>query len=1077
MAKSSADDLELRRACDTAMEGTKQKVILSIRVAKSRGIWGKSGKIGKGQMAKPRVLAVSTTTRSYPTPKPTITKPAAPSTTSATTTSSSYPFPNLSPSIANYHKTSTTCHISTATPAHPTPFAETSTAAPTRSRPTNLRQNAKKNVPYNATSFHASTSDPVSEPLSFAVANDDPKWRQAMAEEYLALLKNRTWSLVLKVPGVNVVECKWLYKLKRDVAGAISRYKARLGLILCRGLLVNRKLYLGHLPRLNTRLLQMQWLKSRGFGLSYVNCMFPLTPRQLCAKEKSQQTGAFLNVLKYSNGGVLEGFDNLRSQSVAPPQWTMRNIDDRNRLLLCILNMSKDILGHLPKVVGIDVVEMALWAKENTPVVSKKRNIQDGPVPAADVIAESDMKVMVEKELVSQAEEEDMEALLGVYVMGIGEAEAFSERLKRELHALEAANVHAILESEPLVEEVLQGLEAATIAVDDMDEWLGIFNIKLRHMREDIESIETRNNQLEMQSVNNNALIEELDKLLEKLRIPSEYAACLTGGSFDEARMLQNIEACEWLTGALRGLEPPNLDPSFANIRAVREKRAELDKLKTTFVRRASEFLRNYFASLVDFMIGDKTYFSQRGQLKRPDHADLRFKCRTYARLLQHLKSLDKNCLGPLRKAYCSSLNLLLRREAREFANELRASTKASRNPTVWLEGSSGSNQNVNNADTSTVSDAYAKMLTIFIPLLVDESSFFSHFMCFGVSALAPPGSPTNGDKSNDDDLGIMDIDDNETNTKNISELGALNESLRDLLDGIQEDFYAVVDWAYKIDPLRCISMHGITERYISGQKADAAGYVRLLLDALEERITAQFTRFVDEACHQIERNERNVRQMGVLSYIPRFATLATRMEQYIQGQSRDLVDQAYIKFIGVMFATLDKIAQTDPKYADIILLENYAAFQNSLYDLANVVPTLAKFYHQASESYEQACTRHISVIIYYQFERLFQFARRIEDLMYTITPEEIPFQLGLSKMDLRKVVKSSLSGVDKHIGAMYKKLQKNLTSEELLPSLWDKCKKEFLDKYDSFAQLVAKIYPSETIPSITEMRDILASM
>ncbi|KAL4559479.1 hypothetical protein LXL04_031617 [Taraxacum kok-saghyz] len=882
MAKSSADDLELRRACEAAIEGTDQKVGLSIRVAKSRGVWGKAGKIGKGQMAKPRVLAIST---------------------------------------------------------------------------------------------------------------------KEKAQEIKAFLH------VLKYSNGGVLEPAKLYKLK-------------------------------HLSKVEV-------LTNDPSG-----CTFML------------------------------GFDNLRSQSVAPPQWTMRNIDDRNRLLLYILNMCKDVLGRLPKVVGIDVVEMALWAKENTPVAPKKKNIEDGPT--TDVVAESDMKVTVEKELVSQAEEEDMEALLGVYVMGIGEAEAFSERLKRELHALEAANVHAILESEPLVDEVLQGLEAATICVDDMDEWLGIFNVKLRHMREDIESIETRNNQLEMQSVNNKALIEELDKLLERLRIPSEYAACLTGGSFDEARMLQNIEACEWLTGALHGLEPPTLDPTFANIRAVREKKTELDKLKTTFVRRASEFLRNYFASLVDFMISDKSYFSQRGQLKRPDHADLRFKCRTYARLLQHLKSLDKNCLGPLRKAYCSSLNLLLRREAREFANELRASTKASRNPTVWLEGSTGSNQNVNNADTSTVSEAYAKMLTIFIPLLVDESSFFSHFMCFGVSALGQPGSPPeNGDKSNEDDLGILDIDDNDTATtnKSISELGALNESLRDLLDGIQEDFYAVVDWAYKIDPLRCISMHGITERYISGQKADAAGYVRLLLDALEERITAQFTRFVDEACHQIERNERNVRQMGVLSYIPRFATLATRMEQYIQGQSRDLVDQAYIKFIGVMFATLDKIAQTDPKYADIILLENYAAFQNSLYDLANVVPTLAKFYHQASESYEQACTRHISVIIYYQFERLFQFARRIEDLMYTITPEEIPFQLGLSKMDLRKVVKSSLSGVDKHIGAMYKKLQKNLTSEELLPSLWDKCKKEFLDKYDSFAQLVAKIYPSETIPSVTEMRDLLATM
>ncbi|MFS7992932.1 hypothetical protein Hanom_Chr12g01088111 [Helianthus anomalus] len=41
------------------MEGTKQKVVLSIRVARSRGIWGKSGKIGKSQMAKPRVLAIT----------------------------------------------------------------------------------------------------------------------------------------------------------------------------------------------------------------------------------------------------------------------------------------------------------------------------------------------------------------------------------------------------------------------------------------------------------------------------------------------------------------------------------------------------------------------------------------------------------------------------------------------------------------------------------------------------------------------------------------------------------------------------------------------------------------------------------------------------------------------------------------------------------------------------------------------------------------------------------------------------------------------------------------------------------
>lgn len=37
---------------------------------------------------------------------------------------------------------------------------------------------------------------------------------------------------------------------------------------------------------------------------------------------------------------------------------------------------------------------------------------------------------------------------------------------------------------------------------------------------------------------------------------------------------------------------------------------------------------------------------------------------------------------------------------------------------------------------------------------------------------------------------------------------------------------------------------------------------------------------------------------MFYLLPLHRFATLATRMEQYIQGQSRDLVDQAYTKFV-----------------------------------------------------------------------------------------------------------------------------------------------------------------------------------
>lgn len=73
MARSSADDLALRRLVEAAIDnsggkhGGKQKVVLSIRVAKSRGAWGKAGKLGR-HMAKPRVLAISST----PIPVPSI---------------------------------------------------------------------------------------------------------------------------------------------------------------------------------------------------------------------------------------------------------------------------------------------------------------------------------------------------------------------------------------------------------------------------------------------------------------------------------------------------------------------------------------------------------------------------------------------------------------------------------------------------------------------------------------------------------------------------------------------------------------------------------------------------------------------------------------------------------------------------------------------------------------------------------------------------------------------------------------------------------------------------------------------
>ncbi|GJZ67662.1 ribonuclease H-like domain-containing protein [Tanacetum coccineum] len=49
-----------------------------------------------------------------------------------------------------------------------------------------------------------------------------------MDDEYNVLIKNDTWILVPRPPGVNIVRSMWLFQYKYHTDGTLSRYKARL---------------------------------------------------------------------------------------------------------------------------------------------------------------------------------------------------------------------------------------------------------------------------------------------------------------------------------------------------------------------------------------------------------------------------------------------------------------------------------------------------------------------------------------------------------------------------------------------------------------------------------------------------------------------------------------------------------------------------------------------------------------------------------------------------------------------------------------------------------------------------------
>ena len=66
------------------------------------------------------------------------------------------------------------------------------------------------------------------EPGSHKIAFQYPQCTKAMDEEFSALQRLKTQSLVPTALGINLVGYKWLYKLKLNNDGSIARYKARL---------------------------------------------------------------------------------------------------------------------------------------------------------------------------------------------------------------------------------------------------------------------------------------------------------------------------------------------------------------------------------------------------------------------------------------------------------------------------------------------------------------------------------------------------------------------------------------------------------------------------------------------------------------------------------------------------------------------------------------------------------------------------------------------------------------------------------------------------------------------------------
>ncbi|KAH9667511.1 retrovirus-related pol polyprotein from transposon RE1 [Citrus sinensis] len=134
---------------------------------------------------------------------------------------------NVESSSPNFHpamsppSSSSSAQTSSSFSSHPSAEPTHSSSLP--SHPMITR--AKAGI-FKPKSYLAATEN--LEPTSVKSALHDPKWFHAVNEEFDALQRNQTWTLVPSESAAKIVGNKWVYRVKYNPDGSISKYKARL---------------------------------------------------------------------------------------------------------------------------------------------------------------------------------------------------------------------------------------------------------------------------------------------------------------------------------------------------------------------------------------------------------------------------------------------------------------------------------------------------------------------------------------------------------------------------------------------------------------------------------------------------------------------------------------------------------------------------------------------------------------------------------------------------------------------------------------------------------------------------------
>ena len=694
-----------------------------------------------------------------------------------------------------------------------------------------------------------------------------------------------------------------------------------------------------------------------------------------------------------------------------------------------------------------------------------------------------------EARLVTEEEASALQQLLDSYRLDVGDATLLEERLRKEAAALEASNVHALLEAEADLAAVMRLLHRSRSDVDDLTQWLDVFNVKLVHMRADIAAIERRNSRLNKRANNSAAVLGPLEKLVEALTLPPGLDRALAGPLTPQAEARGTVRAARDLRAAIDALAPAQLVPGAEAMRAVKEHRALLAKLRGEFVLRAGGHVQRAGADAIAnaATLGKRPRDGATGLPRLHDTSSSRQALRDMQPLIRCVTALDGEAGGVMRGTHVNALGATLRKALRDLVSAAKQAVKDAGGDvsgSAAMTGTSG----------PTPGRAFCGACLDGVQFGLDEVQFLGELY-----------SPEEGGSSISDDA---------------STWAAAG------LSGVAAELVPLGEWVAKTDPPALVACIGALGRAVAactdrGRQCGGAAMVSGLVD-LQGRLRGAFTHFIGDRAAALSKSVEastsglsnfltGVKTHELLPEVAKTLPLLQRLEQFASepplgfGNSkqqprgakqaddgrREAVDAAYGTLLPALFSYIDRAAAADRDHLSEVRLRSYTAVADALSPLLrggskDSGAPLSEHLQAASEASEAALEAYADDMLSRSLPVPLDILRRIEAALATgMAPDAVAFQTGLARSDVRRSLKEALASpkAEKAVQDVFARVAKHFRGvggggrQELFDAAWQGVGSRLVDSWARLEGHVGQLYNDALAPSAAAMEDLVASM